>query len=1859
MKRRLAKALRCIASLALLLCMSISCMLNVHAAETDAGASAPAQSSIVKTADSDTSKSWSSVLGADNSTRYNGRLWTDKTVSTDSITFTGKDENNTDVSYDYSVDPNSSDQLLVTYSMLGTSTEITKETASPVDVMFVLDFSSSMNWGVQSEEVDGRTDEEAEANSRLKAMVDAMNSTIDTLARSNSNNRIGIVVFNNSASTLLPLGNVTPKDDKNYLEISSFTLKAKEENKKQEADSTVKENITSNGTSLATGSGTNVQAGLFEGMSTLAEAEDTTVEIGGKNVTREPYVILMSDGAPTVFSGSDDTQWTNEKGKTEHGNLTKDSEVKDNTTVYAGSWWDNIDNVPTGRGDTSYPDSADGLMAVLTGSYFKKQINENYNETAKFYTIGFATDEQTDAMKEMVQFILNPADKTSSSDQDVQQAIDALNSYLKGNDITVSASIGDNDNTHTEKHNYQVGHPSSEDDITGTLNYNDAYYSASNSDQLQEIFDNLASEITEAKLQTPTDGGTDGLDPNGYVTYTDPIGKYMEVKDVKGLLFSGKQFTVTDDSPVVSDDQNTYTYKFEGKISSPVYGEQNANEILVQVIKNSDGSETMKVTVPAAAIPLRTNKITEKADGKIDNTWTEAYPLRLIYSVGPVADADIKVAMDAGYSKEDDGTVRLYTNLYSGKTLAENSSIHTGDATVTFQPASDNPFYFFQEDTPIYTDDKCADPVAAGTTINDTDTYYFSFSYYEGSEKKSAVIARTGNYIKNYVTEHDGKAYIAKGAPRLGNLADIAEAKSSTFSAGSGPVTDAYVRATSATRNSGSDTWNMTTYLGNNGALAISPAKLKSVKDSSGNNIDKGTVTIGDTLTYEISYANITGSPADITITDVVPAGTKYDSSENSGSYDSETNTVTWSLKAVPAGETGSVKFTVKVAEEAVKYESISNTAKIAVGDPNPSVTTNTVTDTLKTGDLKISKSVARNDGLSLTDAQEAQEFTIVVTGPASLAGKTYTVDSNDQVTFNAVDSTHSAAELTIKHGEEKTIKNLPAGIKLQVSEAAASGYTASYSATDVTVAANSTQAVAVTNTYSLNPCTVTIHGTKNLTGGKALTNGEFSFGLYDETGTDLLYSQVNDGNGEFNFDLTYSKPGEYKYVLKEIEPSDDQKEKNITYSDQEYAVTVNVSDNGDGTMSSAVTVDEKSYTDDSIQFTNEYKPESVTWTPEATKTIDSTPTWATDQMFSYVVAQKGSNGDYTDVATGTSAASGTVNFTGVELSAAGTYEFRITEKDTQQIGIGYDTNAYYAKVEVGQDKDGVLSITSVSYYSDEAMTVALQGTPEFKNTYTPDTTTASLTLEAKKAVSGDAYALKDNEFSFNLYDENNNVVATGQNKADGTVTFTALTYDLDDITAPGTYHVYTMKEVTDGSKITGMTYDESKYTVYVSVTYADGKLTASEDKIEKDGVEVTETPVFTNTYTEPKGKMVEIDATKELSGRDLQNQEFSFVLEDSTGNQVAAAQNDASGNVAFNVWFPADSATGSYEYVVKEVKGSDAEIDYDTNSYRVVVSISKDNGGNVQASVDYPDGEIVFQNKYIKPVSMVLNGSKTVKNWPESAGNAFEGGSYSFWLVPENEGEAKQLATADANGKFSWTLQYGNEDAGKTFKYDVYEDNGGRPGIVYDETHYTVSVSVTKNKDGSLSAEAVLADGSKADGNIVFENEYAPEAASLTLSGTKRLTNHELKDGEFSFTVVDSKGNEVAAGKNDASGNIAFNEMKFSDAGTYEYTVKEVKGTEAGIIYDSSEYQVTVTVSHDTVEGKLVAQVTSVKKDGKDADGITFVNEYSSQEYQDSLDLPTTGIYQNPAVWGGVIVCAAALIGLVLYKRNKKTGAR
>ena len=440
------------------------------------------------------------------------------------------------------------------------------------------------------------------------------------------------------------------------------------------------------------------------------------------------------------------------------------------------------------------------------------------------------------------------------------------------------------------------------------------------------------------------------------------------------------------------------------------------------------------------------------------------------------------------------------------------------------------------------------------------------------------------------------------------------------------------------------------------------------------------------------------------------------------------------------------------------------------------------------------------------------------------------------------------------------------------------------------------------------------------------------------------------------------------------------------------------------------------------------------------------------------------------------------------------------------------------------------------------------------------------------------------------------------------------------------------------------------KYTYSVMEVDEDGNLIV--DTI--DGYTPAQTAglTVTNTYSTSPTK-ADIEVKKELTGgrpTPLQNEEFEFILKDNDGKEVQRIKNkgtnaDGTGRVVFKpIKFTKE---GHYQYTIVEAKAGETEngITYDNRTVPVIVHVYDNGRGQLVAWVEKleisqvalpaadfsssaPGANLVpplagavtratdigiqtFVNTY-KPanVKAPVSATKSFINKNTDKPIQLQGGEFEFALFEKNGTAPIQTTTNDATGNIKFEdLEFNKAD---TYHYTIVEKNAGTTdkGITYSNKTIEVTIKVVDNGKGALEATVTY------DNNdSTFENTYKAENTKAVLEVDKKLSNRNLEADMFEFTLTDQVGN-VEKAKNGADGKVKFSELTFDEAGTYTYTIKEVKAgtTENGITYDSKTITAKVTVTDDG-QGKLH---TKVEYSSDASDGSTsFTNVYTPAKTQ------------------------------------------
>ena len=799
---------------------------------------------------------------------------------------------------------------------------------------------------------------------------------------------------------------------------------------------------------------------------------------------------------------------------------------------------------------------------------------------------------------------------------------------------------------------------------------------------------------------------------------------------------------------------------------------------------------------------------------------------------------------------------------------------------------------------------------------------------------------------------------------------------------------------------------------------------------------------------------------------------------------------------------------------------------------------------------------------------------------------ETVTNDENGNITFQPINYTEAGDyDYTIKEvkGADPTVVYDGQEVKVKVSvtdnKNGTLGATATYGGDEVVP----------TFTNSKPTTDVTVEATKTLT-GKALTDGAFAFGLYDQAGNEVAKG-ANDRDGKVKLTVKGLNLGEYDYTLKEVAGSDS----TITYDSTEVRVHVSVKAEGDKAKAT-VTYDGKN---DIPTFKNTYQPAETSVTLAAKKAYvksDSTPAALKGGEFAFDLYE----GDLTaeqlkgkqPIRSAKNGEDGTVTFPAINYTKAGEYKYTIVEKKGDLSHVTFDDAVHHAAVKV-MDKAGKLD-AAVAYDGDKA------DAPTFTNTYTAK---GSVELTATKVVAvapGFTHdtKLKGGEYTFELKDADGKVLDTAKNEADGTVKFTR-DFELADLGgAASKDFAYTIAEKTGAEA--GMVYDNHTLTYTVTVTDdGAGTLTATPQVTSGD-------KTFTNTY-HPKETSVTLKATKRFTGGELAGSDFTFQLLDKDGSVVQTVQNEKDGKVAFAA---IDYATpGDHDYTIKEVKGADSTVVYDAKGVKVHVKVT-DEKGELKATVTYDGEKAVPTFTNTKPTADV-----TVEATKVLAGKDLTADAFTFGLY-DQDGNEDARGTNDKNGKVKLTVKGLNLGE---YDYTLKEEKAGQSvdGVAYDAKKVKVYVKVEQNQDDNNKTKVTVTYDGTATAPT-FNNTYTAKG-SVALTATKTIKvadgfDHTTKpaDGEFTFDLKDAAGNVIATAKNDANGKVCFTrEFQLSDldgaaSKDFTYTIVEQPGAEPGMVYDNHALTYTVTVT-DGGNGALNAKAIVTSASGSD----TFTNTY------------------------------------------------
>lgn len=529
----------------------------------------------------------------------------------------------------------------------------------------------------------------------------------------------------------------------------------------------------------------------------------------------------------------------------------------------------------------------------------------------------------------------------------------------------------------------------------------------------------------------------------------------------------------------------------------------------------------------------------------------------------------------------------------------------------------------------------------------------------------------------------------------------------------------------------------------------------------------------------------------------------------------------------------------------------------------------------------------------------------------------------------------------------------------------------------------------------------------------------------------------------------------------------------------------------------------------------------------------------------------------------------------------------------------------------------------------------------KFQNVYSTDDP-VSVGLSGVKALKSDAGltpASIEGKFTFTVTSDDAAAPmperTTATNDANGNVDFGNIEFTLDDLNkALGT----------NGTRAADAD-DETK------------GASGEEAAIDAAGQGASDQGSAAGADSEEQGNAAASDGTEQGQGAAVVTGEGTGAASVSTAaNKVAGAEDVDQASAQSDE--PATRAgvarSHTFTYKVTE-SGSANGVTNDTETKTVSFEVTDDGKGNLTVKrVGSDAAAFTFINTYsVQPVdSSVTDQVKVTKSL---TGRDMAAGEFAFELL---EGD-KVVATGTNSADGSVALSPITYTKPGTHSYVLREVGGGthKAGVEYDGSVFAVTTTVTDNGNGTLSVAHKVDNDANAVG---FTNSYAPAATSVTLGASKVLNGKSLEDGEFSFALEGEDGTQLTAG-NDANGMVVFPAIQYSEAGTYQYTLSEVKGSETGVTYDEAAYAVTVAVE-DGGEGSLVATVSY--EGGK---APVFNNTYQEPEGPAAADDPVS--FVKAAVSGaaktgdnllgiaGAIAAVAAVAAAVAVVSHRKKG--
>lgn len=1230
-------------------------------------------------------------------------------------------------------------------------------------------------------------------------------------------------------------------------------------------------------------------------------------------------------------------------------------------------------------------------------------------------------------------------------------------------------------------------------DKLGTRAENSDYYkSATNAEELKKVFDDISQAITsEAPYPTEIHKGYDET-KSGYITFTDELGDFMQVDGFTEVVINGTPFTEA--SKTFNKETNTDTYEFTGK----------AKDLLITVQRagadNPQKGDIVTVNIPASLIPLSHFKT---VDGKLSVDNVKPIQVKYTSSVKSAALDNLftpeKVTGLKDYIEHNttvvDGTktVSFYANKWSGGAL--------GDTVATFEPADTNRYYYFQKQTPIYTDKDCTQP--AKNSLADIGTYYYKDEFEEQGENGEAKPATTviefigGDAAKfdgAIVADEGGNLSFSVGTARLAFIDELHTTKESVDDNNTGTATDVLNPKWNNMSAKAAAT-HVNSYLGNNGKISfaydMTPAMVNTKASFGLTKVLEGR-DWRDTDAFEFGLTSENGAPMPATTTAIVRKADLDDKGKaviDFGTVEyTEPGTYVYKVSEKHAGTTiDGIAYSGNVAEITVtvkpnKKGELSADVKATSGETEfkNAYATNPVESSV-TSQIAVTKSLTGRD---LTVGEFSFELREIKDEDSELI-ETVKNAADGKVTFSAIKYTE-IGQHTYKLHEVKgnsggtDYDDAVYTIVTTIADNGKGQLVATHELKD----AKDVKSIEFKNAYTTNATEASLAGIKNLQVDDALTpadiTGKFTFTVTGEEGAPMPASTSvhNDIDGKVDFGkITFTLDDLNKAVGEKPEKREHTFTYTVTESGEVAGVTndakpsrevsFTVTDDGKGNLR----VSRKPDGDAAFTFTNTYNvtPVETSVTDQITANKVLTGRELKEGEFSFELVE----GDKV-VATGTNAADGAITMGKVAYDKPGKHAYTLREikGGTTSKGITYSDAKYTIETTITDNGDGTLKAEHVLKDAEAAT---------FENTYSVAPLDAELDFDLGKVISGRDWTDGD-EFSFTITAPEDaplpdpaTVTVSKKDAKDG---IAAIKFGKIHYAAAGTYK-YEIRE--NAGSTVGLTYDAHVATAEVTVTEnGDGSLTANVTK--KENGRFTNTYRTELNYTAAGGLWL----SKTLYGRPMTEGQFTFTVTPADDDSARAlgllpgANNFESpatieGTVGqidilagHEAKFTQADAGKTFTYTVAEKNDGQPGYTYDDAVRTVTIAIADDTAGTLTATTTVSGG----------PEGTHETVHKSGENKVEKALVPFHN-SYSATTNTPGGTAAQVVATKTltgrpmADGEFWFGIAY----QGELVAYENLKPNiGGH--VSFDTLHYdtkmlanleAAGLAYRTDKDGKL----------------------------------------------------------------------------------------------------------------------------------------------------------------------------------------------